>query len=292
VVIHLVGGMHSDAFLIGFIVAGFAVIARRPDKWPWLVVGGLLLGIAVSTKVTIVVALPFAAVLATGGGWHLATFVRRGAVIIGSSLAVVVASSLGSGLGFGWIGALSDAGNSVQWTSPPTAVGLTISYIGKAFGLDLPGLTIGRGIALVALTVGLVAIWWRFKASSPREGDVLYGAGLALAATVLLAPIAQPWYLTWAVVACSVVALRRTRWLLALVGIACFVTLPDGISLARFTNGALAPVVTVVVIVTAWRMGQRLWPRREQPAELAGPVELSEPVELPGSAEPLEPVGS
>ena len=276
VIIHLVGGAHSDALLAGFIVAGLAVIARRSDRWTWLAAGGVLLGVAVSMKITIVVvALPFATVLAVGGGWHFERLVRRGAVIIGSALAVVVATSVGSGLGFGWIGALSDAGDSVQWTSPPTAVGLTISYLGRLFGLHVPGVPIARVIALVALASALVAIWWRFKASSPREGDVLYGAGLALAATVLLAPIMQAWYLTWALAVCSVVAMRRTGWLMALAATACFLVLPDGISLAKFTNGPLAPVVTVIIAYAAWRIFQHLRrPHRDpEPADTPEPVD-------------------
>ena len=49
-----------------------------------------------------------------------------------------------------------------------------------------------RILGIAGLAVVLVVLWWR-----ARTGDPLLGAGLALAATVALAPVFHPWYATW-----------------------------------------------------------------------------------------------
>jgi alpha-1,6-mannosyltransferase len=281
VAMHLIGGAHNDALMVGLIVAGLAVIARRPDRLLPLLGGGALLGVAVSMKITVFAVVPFAAVLAVGGGWHLRELIRRGGAIVVAALAVLIGVSLGSGLGFGWVAALSHAGDSVQWTSPPTAVGLTVSYVSKLFGFDPPAIAIARDLALVVMVAGLVAIWLRFRASGRREGDVLYGAGLALTATVLLAPIVQPWYLTWPLAMCAVVSMRRTRWLMVLTAVACCLILPDGVGLARWTDGPLAPVVTAVAIWAAWCVYRRAWGRRASTVTGSG---LESPLRLPSQS--------
>ncbi len=243
--IHLIGGGHNDALTVAFMVAGFAVLAAPPKSWTALVVGGALLGLATSIKITIGVVLPFAALLAVGGlrtaGWG--GLLRRGGVVIGSALAVLVAASFASGLGLGWLTALSGAGESVNWSSPPTAIGLAVEAAGRWFGADLEVVPAVRAVALVLLGVSLLVILWR-----SRDRDPLVGAGLALLAVIFFAPITQPWYLIWPLVLFAV-GTARARWLAGTIVVAMATILPEGTGAFRPLG---VPLSFAMVVLVGW----------------------------------------
>jgi hypothetical protein len=274
--VHLIGGGHNDALTVAFMVAGFAVLAapssressekvlaapssREPSRevlaaqsksepsksWAVLVAGGALLGLAVSIKITIGVVLPFAALLAVGGlraaGWG--GLLRRGGTVVGAALAVLVACSFASGLGLGWLTALSGAGESVNWSSPPTAVGLAVEAVGRWFGADLRVVPVVRAVALVLLAVSLLVILWRF-----RDRDPLVGAGLALLAVIFFAPITQPWYLFWPLVLFAV-GTARARWLAGTIVFAMATILPEGTGVFRPLG---VPMSFAMIVLIGW----------------------------------------
>lgn len=242
--IHLIGGGHNDALTVGFMVAGFAVLARRKH----LVLGGALLGLAVSIKITIGVVLPFAALFAVGGlsavGWK--ELLKRGSIVLGSALGLLVAASYGSGLGLGWVTALSGAGESVNWSSPPTAVGLAVEAAGRWFGAELSVVPLIRVVALVLLGVSLLLILWH-----SRDGDPLVGAGLALLAVIFFAPITQPWYLLWPL-ALLAVSTARARWLAGTAVFATLTILPEGTGAFRPVGDLMAFAMLGVIGWAAW----------------------------------------
>jgi alpha-1,6-mannosyltransferase len=163
---------------------------------------------------------------------------------VGGAVAALAVVSLASGLGFGWLANLSDSGASVQWTSPPTAVGLTVNL--------LPGewdaVPVLRILGLVALTGVLVVLWWR-----ARTADPLLYAGLALAATVVLAPVFHPWYATWPLAVLAATVRRDTRWLVAPCAVAAVLCLPDGYNLALATRAQGAVVMTALCLFLVLR---------------------------------------
>jgi hypothetical protein len=253
--VHLVSGAHNDALMIGLIVAGLAVVSPQ-TRWH-LGAGGALLGLAVLVKATAVVVLPFAALVAAVGPRPLRALVRDGGLVVGGALAAVLAVTFGSGLGYGWIGALKHSGETVLWTSPPTAVGMTIEYAGRLFGAHFDAVPVARVVGLVALAVVLVVLWWQTPPSQAR-----YGAGLALAATVVLGPVFQPWYAIWPLAVLAATA-GRIQWFAAPCAVICFLVLPDGTGLARFSRlpGALAMTALVIALcVLAWRRNRPLLP--------------------------------
>jgi alpha-1,6-mannosyltransferase len=223
VLIHLVSGAHNDAVMAGLIVAGLAV--RRP------LLAGVLLGLAVGVKATAVVVVPFALLL-------FPSLDRR----LRFAGGVVAALGLASLLGVGWVTSLAGSGVSVQWTSPSTAVGMTLDL----FGLDAVPVT--RILGIAGLVVVLAVLWWR-----SRTGDPLLGAGLALAATVALAPVFHPWYLTWPLAVLAATLRRDTLWLVVPCAVASALCLPDGynLALATKTQGAIAMTVLVVVLAVS-----------------------------------------
>jgi alpha-1,6-mannosyltransferase len=256
VCVHLASGAHNDALMVGLLVSGLALVTARPTRPGLLVAGGALLGLAVSVKITAVVVLPFAAVAASTAPYRPRELVRDGGWVLGAKVATAGAVTLGSGLGLGWLHGVSHSGDAVAWTSPPTAVGMTIQYAGRAFGEHLHALPATRAVAIAALAVVLLVLWWRVVRDPERSP--VFGAGLALGAVIALSPAFQPWYAIWPLALLAASA-RRTTWFLVPAAAACFVVLADGTGLARFSKfpgalGMTALVVTVVVLAArqAW----------------------------------------
>ncbi|MEV4347342.1 polyprenol phosphomannose-dependent alpha 1,6 mannosyltransferase MptB [Actinoplanes sp. NPDC049596] len=234
--IHLISGAHNDAVMAGLLVAGLAVAMGR-HIW----VAGLLLGLAVGVKATAVVVVPFAFWLALRSRPGARILRVAGELVAGVVLALA-AASLASGRGFGWITGLAGSGVSVQWTSPLTAIGMTIDL----FGPDAVPVT--RIIGIVLLAVTLLFLWWRARLRDP----LLYTA-YALAATVLLSPVFHPWYAVWALPVLAATLHRHLKWLVAPCAVAAALCLPDGYNLALATKAQGAVAMTLLVLYLAWK---------------------------------------
>jgi alpha-1,6-mannosyltransferase len=273
VLVHLVSGAHNDALMIGLMVTGLALVARRSSP-AWLVAGGAVLGLAVAVKATAIVVLPFAVLAAVPPGTSLRMLWRPAAAIGGGALLSTGLLSLLSGRGFGWVAGLARSGDSVTWGSPSTAVGLTVEFAAGLFGGAVDAVPVTRALGVVLLAVVLVLLWWR-----ARSGGALPGAGLALAATVLCAPVFHPWYATWplAVLAATGVRMRPPAGacapaaatgaddslvLLGLCAFAATLTLPAGYNWALYTRIPGAIIVTAVLVALAFFQVRKLRHRR------------------------------
>jgi hypothetical protein len=264
--VHLIGGGHNDALTVGLLLAGLAVLApavdRRPRSRNALILGGILVGLSISVKTTIGVALPFAALFAAGGPRlpEMRDLIRRAGTVMVAALGTLLAFSFGSGLGVGWVTALSHAGDSIAWTSPPTAVGLTVDYLARPFGLDLHAVPVTRTIALVALPIALLAILWHSRNHNP-----LYGAGLAMLATIFLAPITQPWYLMWPLAMFAVTNVSA-RWLAGAIVVSMFTVVPDGSGINKLVQ---LPASFAMTALVGWTLVRAFtWLRGFEPNEI------------------------
>ncbi|WP_192581496.1 polyprenol phosphomannose-dependent alpha 1,6 mannosyltransferase MptB [Micromonospora sp. AMSO12t] len=246
--VHLVSGAHNDALMVGLLVAGLAVVVSRPGRPGPLLGGGVLLGLAVAIKVTALVVVPFAALAAIVGAYSIRALVRDGGWVVGGAVAAVVGATLSTGLGFGWVTGLEQGGLVIAWTSPPTAVGQTVAYLAAPFGWHGDPLPATRGIGMAALALVLLWLWWRARTREP-----IWHAGLALAATVALAPLFHPWYWTWPLAVLAATA-RRTGWFAVVAIVSSFLVLADGTGLARYTKTVGAPLMTLFVIVVVVRL--------------------------------------
>jgi len=269
----------AQAGEFGFVVfalAGTLILTLFGITLPaFRVAGGLLLGLAVAVKATALVVVPFAAALAVAGPRRPAALVRAGALVVAGVVGAVTATTVLSGLGLGWVDGLTHSGDSRQWISPPTAVGLLIDYLGRLFGVRLDAVGPARAVGLALLAGFLMWLWWRvWRGGGPLagwrgpdsravpvadsvgppqtwdRGTVVFGAGLALAATVLAAPVVYPWYLSWPL-ALLAGAAYRTGWFLVPVAVAGFLVLPDGTGVAALTKapGTVAMCALIVVLV-------------------------------------------
>ncbi len=268
--VHLVAGAHNDAVGLGLVLCGLLVLVRKPGRPRALVVAGVLLGLAVAVKAVAVVVLPFAALAAVLGRYTWRALLREAGWLAGAVLATLLVISVATGLRLGWVEGLAHSGDSQQWTSPPTAVGFVVDYVGALAGRRPHAVPVVRMVALVLLAALLVALWWwawtslrrlnevrervvRLAAARPRVA--LAGAGLALAATVLLAPVFHPWYVVWplALLAVATRSPARTVWFVAPGAVTALLVLPDGTNLARFTKAPGAILMTALVVVLVVR---------------------------------------
>jgi len=247
--VHLVSGAHNDGAMVGLLVAGLAVVAARPGRPGPLLAGGVLLGLAGGIKATALVVVPFAALAAIAGGFSIRALVRDGGWVVGGAVATVVGATFAAGLDFGWISGLEQGNLVVAWSSPTTGIGQTVDYLGRLFGWHSDALPVTRAIGMAVLAILLVWLWWR-----ARTRDPLWHAGLALAATVALAPLYHPWYWTWPLAVLAATSRRRTGWFAAVALASAFLVLPDGTGLPRYTKTVGAPLMTLLVIVVVVRL--------------------------------------
>ncbi|MGN9775499.1 polyprenol phosphomannose-dependent alpha 1,6 mannosyltransferase MptB [Micromonospora sp. H33] len=246
--VHLVSGAHNDALMVGLLVAGLAVVASGRGRPGPLLAGGVLLGLAIGIKVTALVVVPFAALAALAGAYSIRGLIRDGGWVVGGAVGVVAGVTFAAGLDFGWIGGLERGGDVIGWTSPPTALGQTFGYLVLPFGWHVDALPVTRGIGLAVLALLLPWLWWR-----ARTRDALWHAGLALTATVALAPLFHPWYWMWPLAVLAATA-RRADWAALVALVASFLVLPDGTGLPRYTKTVGAPLMTLLVIVVTVRL--------------------------------------
>lgn len=263
VLLHVVSGAHHDALMTGLIVAALGTALGPPRSGAGNgVLTGVLLGAAAAVKVTAVLALPFAvlALLAARRPADAARgLVRAAALVAAGAAGAYAALSAAAGTGFGFVAALGRTGDLTQWTSPPTAVGMTIGYALRALGLPGGGvaLAVVRALALVALAVLVAVVWWRAwrapAASAARAA--VRGAGLAFAALALLGPVFYPWYAlpALALLAVSTTAGRARTVVAGAATALALLILPNGAGLAARTKLPGALLVTAAVVAAAWR---------------------------------------
>jgi alpha-1,6-mannosyltransferase len=247
VLVHLVSGAHNDALMIGLLVAGLAVVAYRRSP-AVLLAAGALLGLAGAVKVTALVVLPFAALVGVPPGSRPRTLLRPAALLAGAALAALGAVSLVAGRGLGWVAGLLRSGDTITWTSPPTAVGLAINALARIAGGHVNVVPVTRALGVVALAVLLVVLWLR----TWRSGSPMTGAGLALVLTVLCAPVLHPWYAIWPLAVLGATP-DPPRWLLVGCVVAATLTLPGGYNWAEATRLAGSLLMTAGLVLLAVR---------------------------------------
>ncbi|MEV4274499.1 polyprenol phosphomannose-dependent alpha 1,6 mannosyltransferase MptB [Actinoplanes xinjiangensis] len=302
---HMLAAPHNDAVMIALLVAGLFLIVRADARPIPLLTGGVLLGFAVAVKATAIVVLPFAVVIAmrrltvpdrlasatvpdrpaplsSGAGpdrpdrWRglraeIGPLARAAALVGGSSVAALLAVTVASGLGFGWVPAMRGSTTIIQFTSPPTAIGMTLTYAGQALFPGFDAVPAVRAVALLALTTVLVMLFLAALRAADRVRAALRGAAFGMAALVLLSPVFHPWYLMWPLTLLAAVTVRTSAFMWITM-VAAFSVLPDGGGLPRFVKFPGAPLMTILLVVLAVR-----FIRRRTAVPQADPQEASFP---------------
>jgi hypothetical protein len=226
VLLYLLGGMHNDALMLGLLLSGVALALRRHP-----VLGIVLCALAAQVKVPAALGIVFIGWTWAGPGAAARQRARTlaGALAIGATAMTLV--SLASGFGWGWVTDLSTPGSVVSWLDPATAVGLALSHVCHALGLTASTLSLVGAARAGALVVAAMLVLYLMvhvdQLGLPRA------LGWSLLAVVLLGPIVWPWYETWGIAFLAVAADRWSRrWTVFLSVVACFATVPIGVTLS------------------------------------------------------------
>jgi hypothetical protein len=242
-VLHLVGGAHNDALMLGLLVCGLAVARRgRP------VAGIVLCALAAAVKVPAAIGILYIGWEWMGAGIPLRARIRPLLTAGLISAGVMGALSLVTGLGWTWVLNLGAPGTVRSWVAPATGAGIVLTDAAHLVGIGVPlhtMLTVTRTIGLFgALGAGLWLLW-----RSERVGS-LQALGLTLLLVVTLGPVVQPWYLSWGLVLLAPVATGKVRSLIIGLSIAsAFIGLPGGSKLVGLLLHADPLQVAVALLV-------------------------------------------
>ncbi len=221
-ILHLVGGAHNDALMLGLLMAGLAVARRnRP------VLGIVLCSLAAAVKVPAALGVLYIGWDWLGTGLPLRARIRP--VVTAGLIAAAVLSALSivTGLGWSWIGNLSTPGTVRSWVAPATGAGIFLTDIAHFVGIGVPlhtTLSLTRGLGV--LVACAFSVWMLLR--SDKIG-ALRAMGLSMLVIVALGPVVQPWYLSWGLVVLAPVATGKVRTLIVGSSIAAaFIGLPAG----------------------------------------------------------------
>lgn len=240
-----VGGMHVDIVVVGLGAAALALSSR--DRW---VAGAVLVGLAAAVKVPGGLVALGVILLSLGPGATLLDRARRTLQVGAVAAGTLVGVGLVSGLGLGWVSALTSQGHMSGRLSLSHDVGWLLAKLLQVTHLDvlLGGLnviktveTLGGLLVVVAAVVILVRL---------RVGDdarLIRAVSLLLLAATVVLPVVHFWYFLWCLPLLACVPLTR-RWRATLGG------LVTGLGLASIADAAihlswLTPVALVLMTV-------------------------------------------
>ncbi|MCS4531303.1 alpha-(1-_6)-mannopyranosyltransferase A [Corynebacterium sp. ES2730-CONJ] len=219
--IHLIGGLHNEAIMVGLVMVGLVSIYRFPN------IGGfysgiVLIALAMSLKATAGFVLPFVIWIAVNRHNSTAARVRAfflhatiGALL---SVAVLALITTASGASYGWIQALTGNSKVINPLSVPTLISDQIAVIGLLFIEPFPYnevLAVMRQMGAVIMVGGYLLCWWWGRTKPVAAMAVMYIVVLSFNAVVL------PWYYASILPLSAVVVGLRERPLLIRALAAC-----------------------------------------------------------------------
>lgn len=280
-ILHLVGGIHNEAILLGLMLVGMELGLRGVDKLGGrngqpmdtsagaglIVVSAALIACAGMVKVTGFLALGF---VGMNLARHLVRVGRGPVVSIALAIAVqvmllvaaVTAVTAATGIGLGWVTGQGGAASIRSWLSLTTDIGVVTGFIGMLLGLGdhtdtMLTITRGAGV-LVAAGFLIRMLFATFRGTIHPVG----GLGVATFVLVILFPVVHPWYMLWAILPLAAWA-NRVLFRVAVVAYSAlfsFTVLPRGLSLPPATVGTIylgAALTFAVVVALGWWLMRR-----------------------------------
>jgi hypothetical protein len=203
VLLHLVGGAHNDAFMVGLLALGLA--AFRYDRRYLAVV---LVALATAVKLPAALAL-----LLIGWNWRPVADVRQRitttAATFGAGAGVVGMLTVIAGMGPGWLFALEGTNKITSTYSVTTKLGFVFHDLLDVVGLSVDETVVVSVFRLAGLAVA-GAIVVLLMIHSPRIG-LVRAVGLGTLAVILLGPVVWPWYTPAGFALLAAVGLGRYR---------------------------------------------------------------------------------
>jgi hypothetical protein len=178
VALHLVGGLHVDAFVAALVAVALLLHAKGLTAW-----GAALSVVAAEVKVTALVVL---------AGLLLSSWTRAGWRVLGRDLT----AALGAGLlltwllqpaPFGWLEGLPATLTVWNPISLPSVVGMAWAEVSGTSPLSSQGLLRGVFLGMGLLLVAVACCTHRGRSTTTT-------VGLLLATVTLTGPVIWPWY--------------------------------------------------------------------------------------------------
>ncbi|MFY9678544.1 polyprenol phosphomannose-dependent alpha 1,6 mannosyltransferase MptB [Glutamicibacter protophormiae] len=185
---NMVGGVHNDGLMLGGVLLAFLLVYRQRR-----VLGTIAMALSIAIKPVMLLALPFLGLAMLKPEARLRSKIRVWLWITAITVAILAALGAATGLWFGWIGGVASSGDAAFPYAPVGLFGLLVGWIGSLFGGSINAVA---DIVYAVFKVFSMAIIAWLALRKPAGNPLLY-SGYALAASVLLAPIIQPWYLLW-----------------------------------------------------------------------------------------------
>jgi hypothetical protein len=278
ILLHLIGGAHNDALMVGLLAIGVALALYRHP-----ILGIVVCALAASVKAPAalgVVVIGWSCLGERENGHPRRVLGAATATAIG--VAVMAALAQFTGLGWGWIKGLSNPGAARTWLDVPTGLGMFLGkvlYFVGLHGMTTDAISLTRTAGL--LLAGAIVLY--LLAHCDRIG-LVRALGLSLAAVAILGPAVQTWYLTWGLIMLAPIASSRAlAGIVASSAFSCFLGVPIGAVLIQQLQGfdvwlrvgviLLAVLVLAAALRELRRLGaapsptgaQRLW-RTELPS--------------------------
>ncbi|WP_258863141.1 polyprenol phosphomannose-dependent alpha 1,6 mannosyltransferase MptB [Corynebacterium renale] len=267
VLLHLVGGIHNEALMFGFMMVGLEFGFRGNERLRDLqridlrTIGWWGSAVALQTcgglvKVSAFLSLAFFAMalardLRAVGRNHFRAMGISFSLHVLIVLATVATVTLLTGIGLGWITGQGGAAQIRSWMSLTTDIGVISGWIGMVLGLG------DHTDAMLSLTrtVGIViaGAWTARMLYATYVGNVyaMGGLGVSMFVVVILFPVVHPWYILWAVVPLAAWANRRFFHVAvaAYSSIVSLIVLPRGLSLPPGTVSGIYAATTVIAVL-------------------------------------------
>ena len=221
-ILHLVGGAHNDALMLGLLLSGLAVARRGRPVW-----GIVLCSLAAAVKIPAAIGIVYIGWQWLGAGVPVRARLRPLVIAAMIGTAIMATLALVTGLGWSWVLNLATPGTVRSWVAPATGVGIVVSDLAHLVGIGVPvHVVLSCTRVLGEAAAGVVAVVLLLR--SDRIGW-LKAMGLTMLAVVALGPVVQPWYLSWGLVLLAPVASGRLRTLLIGLSVSsAFIGLPAG----------------------------------------------------------------
>ena len=249
VILHLIGGGHNDALMMGFLVCG---VAAHKKGHRWLAVA--LITMATAIKLPAIVAL---GILAWQFEGTKVLFRRRllGIAKVGGFAVVSIAVlSVAAGIGLGWVKALQSTGKVMDTMSLTTLTGFTIGDILHLLGSDVRGESVVNVVRMIGVLAG-AALAFKLLIQSGKVG-IAHAIGLSMILMVVFGPVVWPWYLPagFALLAGSGLGKWRPSYLIGCL-LASFLVWPNNIQAPEVlvaNQRYLMLSVCIVVMIAGW----------------------------------------
>lgn len=245
VILHLIGGIHNDALMVGFMFTGLYFAKKEMP-----VMGIIFCSIGGLIKAPAVVACGFI-------GWNWKdrdlTIKSRIKYTILSGIISLITMEIGTlptGLGWGWVRNLSAPDVVVSWMAPVTGLAIGVAHLSSLVSLPFSRsgwLTVFDKISTVATAIILV-----YLLINSHKQEWIKSLAYALIFLVVINPVVQPWYLSWGVMAAALIIEGKLKYVVAALSIlSSFVGLPGARGLIQQLEHANPLFVLPSVLILA-----------------------------------------